>query len=469
MVGPDYERPTTVVQNVQEVERFSWLPPDWEDSNDASSVGAWWQRFADPVTDELVNKALLNNTDIQAAIASVNRSRALMEQAHGARWPDISYAVGRDRSGRSIIFPDINFGGVPMGGRLSILSETFSQTFTINYVTDIFGKLRRTERAALNNLLASEADQRALLHAIIAQVVQTRIQIAIQQRLLKIADATIANWQRALEITQARYEGGLTSPMDVYFSRQNLANAKVRRNQAEQQLILLGHALDVLCGQGPATIKALPETLPELPELAPVPAHMPSYLLDQRPDVQAAEMRLAAATEQVGVSIAQLYPDLTITATGGVSGDRFSDMFDIQNKIWSLLFNLGAPIFSGGRLRAGVRAARAQAEQASFEYAGVVLKAFQEVEDALASEQFIQQRIELLNERVTLALEAEQLARERYLQGIDPILVGLEAERTRRLAQDELALTQGRLWQARVQLYLSLGGTWVEPEIGQDS
>jgi multidrug efflux system outer membrane protein len=454
---------------VQEVDRFSWLPPGWEDSNDAPAVGEWWKRFADPVTDELVQKALSHNTDVLAAMASVDRSRALLAQAHGARLPDVSYGIGRDRSGRSIIFPDINFGGVPMGGRQSLLSETFSQTFTINYVTDLFGKLRRMERAALNDLLASEADRQALLHTIIAQVVQTRIQIAIQQRLLQINDATIENWQRAVEVTESRYEGGLTSPLDVYFSKQNLTNAKVRRNQVEQQLVLLGHALDVLCGQAPATTKGLPETLPELPELAPVPAHMPSHLLDHRPDVQAAEMRLAAATEQVGVSIAQLYPDLTIGATGGISGDRFSDMFDIQNKVWSLLINLGAPIFNGGRLRAGVRAARAQAEQVSFQYAGVVLKAFQEVEDALASEQFIQQRIELLNERVQLAMEAEQLARERYMQGVDPILVVLEAERTRRLAQNELVLTQGRLWEARVKLFLSLGGSWIEPGTGQDS
>lgn len=466
MVGPDYVRPDTAVQDAN---HFSWLPSGWGDSNQMPDLKGWWQDFADPVTDELVQKALRHNTDLQAALASVDRARALLAQAHGARWPDITYDIGRDRSGRSFVMPDFTFPdpvtGTPMtmGGRQTILSETYSQVFTISYVADIFGRLRRTERAALNSLLASEADREALLHAIIAQVVQTRIQIAAQQRLISMADATIVNWQRAVEITQDRYEGGVTSPLDVYFSKQNLANAKVRRNQFEQQLVLLGHALDVLCGQAPATTASLPETLPELPELVPVPGALPSRLLDQRPDVQAAEMRLAAATEQVGVSIAQLYPDLTIVATGGINGDRFSDMFDIQNKIWSLLTSVGAPIFNGGRLRAGVRAARARAEEASLQYAGVVLRAFQEVEDALASEQFIQQRITLLNERVTWAQEAEALAAERYKRGVEPILVVLEAERNRRLAQDELALTQARLWEARVQLYLSLGGTWIEP------
>ena len=448
-VGPDYVRPPTAAT---EAARFAWQPEGLTDVTTVEGANAWWRSFNDPVIDGLVDKVLTNNTDLLAAAAAVLRAEALVRQAHGMRLPELSYqgTVSRDK--------------MSFGGAFTFLNTAYPHGFTVSYVADIFGRLRRSERATHWELLATEDDRRVLVHTLVAQVVQLRIQIATQQRLAAVAGATIANWEYALEITQNRYEGGLTSPLDVYFARQNLTSAKVRYNVVEQQRHLLGHALSVLCGERPRT-QNLPMSLADLPQLSRVPLGIPAALLDRRPDVHAAEMRLAAATERVGVSIAQMYPDLNFLLSGGYQPFDSGDFLNSRNQVYSAAMQLAAPLYRGGQLKAGVKAARAAVEQAVQHYAGQVLTAFQEVEDALMSQRLLQERISYLDEGLRLAREAETLARSRYAQGVEPMLVVLETERNRRLAENELVLAQGRLWETRVQLYLALGGDWLEPPV----
>lgn len=459
MVGPDYERPETSVHGV---ERFSWLPEGWEDVNDPNGIGVWWDDLNDPLLNELVERALEHNTDLLGAVAAVERSRALMAQAFGLRLPDATYSGSKTRTRVSFDFP-------PAGGRFSFISQTYTHGIQIAYVTDLFGRLRRAERAAYRDLMAGEADRRALVHTIVANVVLTRIQIATQQHLLRISEATIENWQHALDIVEDRYEGGVASPLDVYFAKQNVVGAQSQKTQLHQGLVLLYHALDALCGQVPGATREFSDSLASLPVLSAFPMGQPADLLDRRPDVRAAEMRLAAATERVGVNVAQLFPDLTLTGTGGIDGANARDISNIHNRVYSFAFGVTAPIFKGGQLRAGVKAARAGAEQAASHYAGVVLQAFHEVEDALVAEELIAVRIAQLEEALQLALEAEKLARERYNNGVDPMLVVLETERRRRLAENELALAQGQQWETRVRLFLSLGGTWIKPQPEQET
>ncbi|MHC5091982.1 MAG: TolC family protein [Planctomycetota bacterium] len=298
------------------------------------------------------------------------------------------------------------------------------------------------------------------MNAVVAQVIGTRIDIATQQRLLEINAQTISNWEKALEIIDRRYQQGLSPAVDVYIAKENLANAKSQKPRIEQSLILSLHALDVLCGRAPETTKDLAKTLPKLPELSPIPAGLPADLLDRRPDVRSAEMRLAAGTERIGVSIAQMYPDLTLTATGGYASEHFRDLTLSENQIYAAILNVIAPVFKGGRLKAGVEAAEASARQSAAQYAGAVLNAMREVEDALVKQQKLSQRIRQLTDRFEQAQQAERLAVDRYTQGVDKILLVLETERRRRLAENELALSQGDLWKARVELFLAIGGDW---------
>ncbi|MEN8126489.1 MAG: efflux transporter outer membrane subunit [Planctomycetota bacterium] len=453
-VGPDYERPATAADSV---DTFSWLPAQWVDAHDPNLSGSWWQRFNDPVTDELVQRALLYNTDLAAAAAAVDRSHAFLTQAYGARLPEAGLGFNRTRQKVNFNFP---------GGRESFIAQGYTLDLSISYMVDVFGKLRRAERAAEYDLFATENDRQALAHAVVAQVVQMRINIATQQRLLEINTQTIANWERALEIIDRRYQQGLSPAVDVYIAKENLANAKAQKSLVEQSLLLTLHALDVLCGQAPETTRDVPRTLPKLPGLSPVPAGLPADLLDRRPDVRAAEMRLAAGTERIGASIAQMYPDLTLTATGGYSSEHFRELTLSENQVYAAILNAMAPVFKGGRLKAGVEAAEAAARQSAAQYAGTVLNAMREVEDALVKQQKLKERITQLTDRLEQARNAERMATDRYKQGVDKILLVLETERRRRLAENELALAQGDLWKARVELFLAIGGDWgIEEEV----
>jgi outer membrane protein, multidrug efflux system len=447
-VGPDYERPDTAVDSA---EQYHWQPQGWDRSGDANGIGPWWREFGDSATNELVKKVLKNNTDLLAATAGIQQAMALVDQAHGMRLPDLSYdaTIARNK--------------MALGPGFSFLANFYPHGLKINYIADIFGRLRRTERAALLDAFASEDERKALMHMLIAQVVETRVQIATQQRLLAIAEATIANWESALEITQNRYEGGLVSPLDVYFAKQNLSTAKVRKSQIEQQQILLGSSLAVLCGETPNG-QIPSKALSDLPPLTPVPLGLPVGLLNRRPDIHAAEMRLSAATERVGVSIAKRYPDLALALTGGYQPFDASDFVSRDVQVYSAAAQLVAPLFKGGQLKAGVKAAKAAAEQAAHLYAGKILTAVKEVEDALASEQMLLKQVEQLEEGVKVSIEAQQLAKDRYTSGVEPMLAVLETERNRRLAENELAVAQGQLWRTRIQLFLALGGNWIETD-----
>jgi len=454
MVGPDYTRPDTVVNDV---DRFAWLPADWDDANQPDKLGPWWKQFNDPVLNDLVDQALMANTDILMALSTIDQTRALVQQAYGLRFPEITYGGAWDRTRQSF-----SFG--PLGGRIAFINENYSQGFNLSYMLDIFGGLKRSHQAAIKDMLASEADCEALMHAIVAQVVGTRIDMVTQSRLLDITNATIQSWERASEITQQRYEGGLTSPLDVYFSKQNLADARAQKTIVSQQLALLTHAMNVLCSAAPSSDLDTQILLADVPPLTSPAVGVPAQLLDRRPDVRAAEARLAAATDRVGVSMAQLYPDLVVTASGGIVGDEFHQIYDMDNRIYGLGLNLTGPLFDGGRLRGGVKASQAVVEQAVQVFASTVLTALQEVEDALVSEHYIRQRITHYETSSQLAEDTQALANQRYLQGAESILTVLEADRAKRVAEIQLVRSQGQLWLTRVQLYLAAGGDWSSDE-----
>jgi len=201
-----------------------------------------------------------------------------------------------------------------------------------------------------------------------------------------------------------------------------------------------------------------------LPDLTPVPVGMPASLLDRRPDVIAAEMSLRSGTEQIGVSIAQLYPDFTLSAAYGRSADRWRDLWIGETEIYSAVFRLTQPIFKGGQLKAQVDAAKARHAELSADFAKTVLTAIKEVEDALASEELLQERLKYVQIRFKEASDAENLSVERYQRGVESILTVLESERRRRIAENDLAILKGLIWNNRVDLFLALGGDWVGDE-----
>jgi multidrug efflux system outer membrane protein len=455
MVGPKYERPMTAADTN---DGYFNAADHITDFNDFGDTDHWWHRFGDPVTAELVCQMLESNYDLKASAARVLQAQAALAQAHGARLPGVSYTLDRDRSKVSF-----NLGALG-GGRFSFMNTTWSQNISVAYIVDFFGKLKHAERAAWAQLLAAEANEQALTNTMIATVIEARVNIATIQRRLAIARANTKSRQETLRIVDRRYNEGLVGPVDVRLARENLEASLALEPAIELSLIKAHHALDVLLGHRPGRSEQLPGTLAELPDLEPVRIGLPAGLLDRRPDVRAAELMVRAANEEIGVSIAQLYPDVTLVANYGASADRWRDLWEHFSETYSALAGLSQPIFAGGRLRAQVDAAEARHAEMAANYAGTVLTAMKEVEDALIAEQMLQKELEHTELRFEQANAAESLSQERYQRGVDSILTVLETERRRRIAEETLVILKAQIWTTRVNLHLALGGDWNEQE-----
>ena len=468
MVGPDYERPETAAETatsfvnapkgVQDVN----APKEAAqavDVNSAAQQDQWWMRFGDPVTTGLVNEALKNNNDIKASAARVLQAQAGLAQASGALWPSVSYDATYTRSKMYLGFAE----GVP-GFQPSFLTTTWSQGVNVSYMVDFWGQLRRAEQAAWANVLGAQVSQWMVVNSTIATTIQARVNVAVLQRRLAITRANIESRQRTVDLTERRYQEGLVGPVDVRSARVNLEAVKTQEPALETSLAEAAYALDVLVGRRPGTSWTLPETLPDLPQLEAVPVGVPAGLLDRRPDVRMAEFTLMAANEQIGVSMAQLYPSLTISASYGRSSSQFEDIWHRFSETYSLAPNLMQPIFEGGRLRAQVDATKARYAELAADYSATVLRAMQEVEVALVTEQSLQREVEHATLQLNEARAAEDLSRRRYEQGVESILTVLDSERNRRLSEDQLTIIKGQIWTTRVNLHLALGGDWSDQQ-----
>ncbi len=449
-VGPNYSRPQTPVSTLDSYFRAGQYS---QDANELPDVYRWWLRFGDPVTSDLVSQALASNYDLKAAAARVLQAEAAFRQIRGSRLPQVTYNLNRSRGKTAI----------------TDVSTTWSQDFSVSYILDLFGKLRRTEKAGWADMLAAEANEWAVINSLIASVIRARVETATIQNRLNIARGDTESRQNTLEIVERRYEMGLVGPVDVRLARENLAASKASEISIELTLIKAQHALDVLLGKAPGSGEQLPVTLADLPQLEPVPIGMPASLLDRRPDVRSAEFALESGSEKIGVSIAQLYPDLTLTANWGQSAGRWRDIWKDETEIYSALLHLAQPIFKGGQLQAQVDAAKAKYSELAANYAKTVLTAMQEVEDALVSEQLLQMRLKHVQIRFNEAVAAESLSQQRYQRGVEGILTVLETERRRRQAENDLAVLKGQIWTNRVNLFLALGGDWIGPEENKEN
>ncbi len=448
-LGPDPRRPVTVASGVA---AYVHAPPEGPEEPAAAGDDRWWERFGDEVTCELVDRALAHNTDLRAAAARVLEAQAALAKAAGGRYPEVTAGLSATRSKVSFVLPEL--------GRIGIFSTTYSDELSISYQVDLFGRLARTREAAWAELLAQEAAREALRHTVVSQVVRSRVRIATLERALATARRTRESWEVTLRTVERRYRAGLVQAVDLRLARENLAATQTPEVDLEGQLWQARHALDVLVGRRPGSALPLPSTLPELPELDPVPLGLPADLLERRPDLRQAELQLAAATSRIGVALADLFPSLTLTGSGGIRSDTLSELVSSDGLVYNAVGNLLAPIWSGGRRRADLRAARARAEQAAAAYAGAVLNALREVEDALVRGEAARRRLELALTRVAEAGAADRLARERYQRGVEGLLKVLETERRLRSAEEALHSTQADLWSARIDLFLALGGDW---------
>ena len=412
---------------------------------------AWWQTFATPRLDELITEALEHNRDLQAAAARLQMAQAQARIAGAPLQPQATATASGSRRKQ-------NFIGLPIpgGGAASSTSDNFGVNLNLSWEIDLWGRLRASHAASLADLQAAGADLAGARLSLATQTARAFFAATEAGRQVELAQATVDNYRLSTEQIYSRYQRGLRSSLDLRLGRASLASAEALLQQRRQQFDRSLRQLQLLLGHYPSADLEIPADLPAIP--APIPVHLPADLVSRRPDLVAAERRLAASDRRLAEARSALYPRISLTASSGRSSEELKDLLDGDFGVWSLLANITQPLLQGGRLRAGVDLASAGEEQALALYAGSVLRAYSEVESALAGERFLAAQETALLTATQEALAARQLAEERYAKGLADLITMLEAQRRAFDAQSRLLTVRRQRLDARLDLHLALGG-----------
>ncbi|MDH3638076.1 MAG: efflux transporter outer membrane subunit [Gammaproteobacteria bacterium] len=431
-------------------------PPAWSQAELAAGrvTDAWLDHFDDPDLREIINAAMTENFDLRAAAARVEAARAQAMIDGADRLPQISAALNGARSKRNAT------GGQAI---TSTRSNTFSTGLDIAWEADIWGRLGDQARAAVFELQATETDLNAARLSLAANIARSWFDAKEGGLLLALAEQTVSNFEKNRDTIEEGFRDGINSALEVRLSRANVAGAqseialqRARRNAAVR-------SLEILAGRYPAG-KLIPSL--DMPAMnRQIPSGIPSELLNRRPDIAAAEMRLAAADQRTAQARKNRLPSFRLTASGGTSTGEFKDLLDSDFLIYTIAANLGAPIFQGGRLRAEQERAAAGADELLATYAQTLLRAFREVETALSNDrQLADQEIALRTAREE-SIAAEQLALEQYRAGLVDIITLLEAQRRSFNSQNSLIQVSTERVRNRIDLYLALGGNFASDSI----
>jgi outer membrane protein, multidrug efflux system len=458
-VGPQYVRPEVP------------MPTTWRDAPVArmtaspESLSQWWRTFRDPVLDDLVERAVAGNLDLQIAAARIREARAARGIAAATALPRVEASAEYVRTRRTESIPPFKDTGgqSPFGARDQNL---FDARFDASWEIDLFGGVRRDREAALAQVQATEEARRDVLVTLLADVARTYVELRGAQRQLSILDETLRTEQDTLGLVKARADAGLATDLDVARAEGLIATTVSQRPLLIRQAGETIHRLSVLLGEGPDALSeqlappaAIPLSPPELP------ATLPSQLLSRRPDLRRAERELAAATARVGVARADLFPRFAILGSVGHVSDDAGDLPALRSQSWSVIPGLRWPILSGGRIRANIRVQDARHEQAQKTYEKTILMALEDVADALLAHSRELDRQESLRTAIAANQRALDVSLERYTSGVESFLAVLDAQRSLYAADDELAQSERSLAVSLIAVYKSLGGGW-SPESG---
>jgi NodT family efflux transporter outer membrane factor (OMF) lipoprotein len=419
---------------------------------DTAPPDSWWRTFEDPSLAEIVEEALVHNRDLYAAAARLDAAIARAGAAGSELWPQLSAGANLRRNRQ-------NFIGLPIPGGGDVLSVTnnqFGLSLDLGWELDLWGRVRAGQIAADSDLEAAVADLRGARLSLAARATQGWFAAVEASQQLRLAEDTADSLRRTEELVRRRYETGVRSAFDLRLARSDRDEAEalveVRRRQRDEVL----RQLEILLGRYPARALDPGVDLPDLP--APVPAGLPSGLLRRRPDLVAAERRLAAADARLAEARADLYPRLSLTASGGTSSNDLQDLGDLDFMVWSIGANLLAPILDGGRRRAVVDLQDAGRREAAANFASAVLDALREVETALAAAAILGAEEGRRTAAVEEAEAALRLSEERYASGLLDINTLLATQRRALAARTQLIAVRRQLLDNRVELLLALGG-----------
>jgi len=451
-VGPNYHPPAPAVP-VHWSEALPKPPPP------TRAQVQWWKTFNDPQLDSLVERAARANLGVRLAEARVREARAWRRIAAAPLWPSLDASGSYTR-----LWQDEDlFGPLSAGGQPVLLGQQpqnlFQAGFDASWELDVFGGTRRSIEAARADFEAAHYQREDVLRTLLAEVARNYIELRGFQKQLDVARSNLAAQRDTLQLTRARYEGGLASDLDVARAEAQVEATQSQIPALETSYKEAVHRLSVLLDEPPGALSAelaAPAPIPAAP--LELPADLPSDVLRQRPDLRRAERQLAAATARVGVATADLYPKFDLVGAAGLESLSASDFFTSGSKLWSIGPSISWPIFHGGQIIATIEVRDAQEQQALISYRQAILNALEEVENALVAYTRERNRYEALTEAVGSNQRAVTLATQLYTSGLSDFLNVLDAQRNLFQTESEQSRSEAATAVDFVALYKALGG-----------
>jgi NodT family efflux transporter outer membrane factor (OMF) lipoprotein len=516
-VGPDYKEPEVTVPPAWHAAQAGGI------TNAPADVTKWWEVFGDEKLNALVEEAAKSNFDIRIAEARVREARAARGIVAADLYPQVGVSGSYRRvqsSGIDSADPSVSFGisgnngsvsrsttlrtgdftatssssmasansiisGIAAGGAtgtgslLNLMQNrslsfspnstpTFDRTqdlfqagFDASWELDVFGGNRRAVEASDADIAATDEFRRDVLVSLLAEVARNYLTLREAQARHGIANENITAQKNSVDITQARFDAGLTSELDVTRARAQLATTTSQLPALESIIASTIYRLGILIGKNPADLYeelVVDKPLPPAPPV--VPAGVPSDLLRRRADVRQAERELAAATARIGEAMADLFPKFSLTGNFGFQSNRASDLTVGANQIWGFGPAISFPLFDAGRIRANIEVQNARQEQALLRYEQTVKLSLGDAETSLVAYAKEQERYVSLDAAENADRRAVELANERYVRGLDDFVNVLDAQRSLYLTQDQRVQSQTTILLNLVTLYKALGGGW---------
>ncbi|MBS0457586.1 MAG: efflux transporter outer membrane subunit [Proteobacteria bacterium] len=443
-VGPDFVTPSLATPTAYK--EAPATAADWKQATAPGDRGAWWTVFNDATLNELEPQVAQGNQTLAQSEAQYRQSQALVAQARSQFFPTLGVDASATRSGRA----DASGSTHP--------TDNYSAGLSASWEPDLWGRVRRTLEQSKANAAASAALLASTRLSLQAQLAQDYLQLRVIDAQKQLLDATVAGYQRSLQVTQNQYQAGVAARADVVQAQAQLESAKAQAIDLGVSRAQTEHAIAVLVGKPPAgfSLPVQPLTL----TTPMIPTGVPSDLLQRRPDIVAAQAQARAANAAIGIAQAAWFPNLTLSGSGGYQSSIFSKWLTAPSRVWSLGPQLAATLFDAGARRAQTASARAGYDAAVASYRQTWLAALQNVEDELAAARILEQEAGVQDAAVRAANESLRITQNQYRAGIVSYLNVVSAQNAAYSAQRSSIALLGNRLQASVALIKALGGGW---------
>jgi len=440
-VGPDYKR-----VELPTMDSFNY------DSLKQDTVVniRWWDLFQDTTLQQLIKVGLKENLDILTAVSRIEQARAYHGFKKADVWPAFNYNLGTNSSTNQ--FPGLGLGQI----------DNYGASVSVSWELDFWGKFRRASESAKADLLASEASKRTIMISLVSDIATNYFKMLDYKKRMQVSQETFEARSKSVDLMQAKFDHGYIQLLDLNQSQIQLAIAESSIPRYEREYIRTQHTLSLLLGKTPSNIDSKVK-LDSLTTPPAIPVGLPSSLIERRPDIVQSEFNVMSANAQIGVAVAQRFPSISLTGSGGLGSNDMSTLLS-NGFVWGIGASLAGPLFNFGKNKRRVEVERYKTEQAVYAYQKTVLNAFRGVEDALVGIRTLKSEYDARVKQVKAAESALTLSEMRYDRGVTSYLEVLEQQRQEFESQLAVSEVHQLYLSAYAKLYKELGGGWMSEE-----